>query len=177
MVTGGSNIQGNVIVGNEIGTDLGIGTGGGTRPRGLDPLPNGLQGILIQDSPNNTIGSLIPDGKNVIGANQGNGILVQGSAATGNRILNNWIGFNIANNLESLFIPNNLDGIRIRTANNIIGGTASGSANVVALNRQHGIELEGPGATGNLIQGNVIGLNPEGGSDFGNVLDGIHITD
>ncbi len=173
-VTGGPDVQGNLIVGNDIGTDMGVGN---VRPKGLDPRPNGAEGILIEDSPNNTIGSLIPAGKNVIAANQADGVLIQGAAATGNRLLNNWIGFNIVSSLESLFIPNNFDGIHIKSANTLIGDGSSAGTNVVANNRQNGIRLEGPGATGTLIRGNIIGLNPGGGSDFGNTLDGIRIED
>lgn len=173
-ITGGPNVQGNILVGNEIGTDMGIGL---VRPKGIDPRPNGAEGILIEDSPNNTIGSLLPAGKNVIAANQADGVLIQGATATGNRLLNNWIGFNVVNNMQSLFIPNNLDGIHIKAANTIIGDGSTDGANVVSNNRKHGIRLEGPGASGAQIRGNVIGLNPGGGSDFGNTLDGIHIED
>ncbi|WP_406695704.1 Calx-beta domain-containing protein [Singulisphaera sp. Ch08] len=176
-VTGGPDVQGNLIVGNDIGTDMGVGTGATKRPKGLDPRPNGAEGILIENSPNNTIGSLIAAGKNVIAANQADGVLIQGAAATGNRLLNNWIGFNISNNLESLFIPNNFDGIHIKSANTLIGDGSVAGINVVANNRKHGIRLDGPGATGTQIRGNIIGLNPGGGSDFGNTLDGIHVED
>src|SRR5262249_22216488 len=123
-VTGGPGVQGNNIVGNNIGTEVGTGL------RGVAPRPNNGEGVLTQNSPNNTIGSLIADGKNVIAANNADGILITGAASTGNSVLNNWIGFNIKLNLEALNIPNNFDGIRITSANNTVGGTSQNATNV-----------------------------------------------
>jgi hypothetical protein len=175
-ITGGPDIQGNNIVGNDIGTDIGFGTGSSAIPLGVGPRPNGAQGVLIDNSPNNTIGSLIADGKNVIAANLGDGVLIQGAASVGNRLLNNWIGFNIVNGLESLNIPN-VNGVHITSSGNTIGGTTTAALNVIDLNLRNGILVDGPGATGNVVQGNIVGLNPGGGSDFGNTLDGILIQD
>ena len=172
LITGGPDVQGNGLFGNEIGTDLGI--KGGVRPRGLDPLPNLKQGVLIQDSPRNVIGGASDAAKNVIAANLGDGLAILGPAAVGNQILGDWVGFNIVNSLESLFIPNR-NGIYVTSSGNVIGGLNSASANTVANNRLNGILLSGAGAFGNVIEGNVIGLNPDGGSAFGNAFDGIHL--
>jgi CSLREA domain-containing protein len=174
-ITGGPPSQGNLVVGNFIGTDIGTLTGVTVQPAGMTPRPNQAQGILIEDSPNNFIGGLTDAAKNVVAANRLDGILIDGPQSTGNNVLGNWIGFNVANTLESLVIPNQGDGIHITSSNNTIGGTLGGAQNTIDNNLQHGIELTGAGASGNIIQGNVIGLNPGSGSDFGNTLDGIHI--
>jgi len=175
-ITGGPNNQGNQLLGNVIGADIGY-QNGALIPIGLDRRPNGAEGVLIDNSPKNTVGSLLVDGRNVIAGNQADGILIQGDFSTNNRLLNNWIGFNIVTSLLALDIPNNLSGVRITSADNSIGDGSAAGRNVISENGRHGIELDGPGATRTRIQGNVIGLNPDGGSDFGNTFDGIHIRD
>jgi hypothetical protein len=45
------------------------------------------------------------------------------------------------------------------SSNNLIGGTAAGSRNVVSHNPTAGIQIGG-GASGNLIRGNYVGTNP-----------------
>jgi hypothetical protein len=172
LITGGTPVQGNQVVGNLIGTDI----GSTATPGGLLPLPNAAQGILIDDSPNNTIGGLLSDSRNVIAGNTSDGLAIQGPDAIGNLVEGNYFGFNISGGLESLAIGNTRDGIRIASAGNIIGGTTSAAQNTIGINKNHGIELDGPGASNNLIQGNVIGLNPGAGSDFGNTLDGINLN-
>jgi hypothetical protein len=67
-------------------------------------------------------------------------------------------------------------GIRIRSANNLIGGTGPGQGNVLTGNSGAGIVLESTSATGNVIQGNDIGLSPNQPSQ-GNGGDGILLTD
>jgi CSLREA domain-containing protein len=182
-ITGGPTVQGNGIVGNFIGPDLGTIAVGPVAavPLGLTPrltvnghLGNGLQGVLIENSPRNYIGTAAVASKNVIGGNTGDGITIDGAASTANRVLNAWIGFNIINNLESLSLANQ-NGISITAPGNVIGDTAGGSGNTIDHNRGHGILIAGAGASGNLIEGNVVGLNPDGGSAFGNSFDGIHI--
>src|SRR5205823_4046648 len=54
----GTSAQGNVVVNNEIGTD--VGQVGLVPPiRGMNPRPNLIDGILIEDAPGNTIGGLL----------------------------------------------------------------------------------------------------------------------
>lgn len=170
----GVGAQGNQVAGNNIGTDLGIVNG--VRPKGIDARPNGSEGIRIQDSPKNTIGSLIAAGKNVIGGNNLDGVVIDGPASTGNRLLNNWIGFNIISGAESLFIPNQNGVVLSNSASyNIIGNGTAAGADVIDNNRFDGILISGVGTLGNTFTGNIVGLNPDGGSAFGNAQDGIHI--
>ena len=51
-----------------------------------------------------------------------------------------------------------------RAAGNQIGGTVSGSANLVSGNSSVGVEIYGGGSTGNLVEGNIIGLASDGHS-------------
>src|SRR5207302_10659249 len=48
--------------------------------------------------------------------------------------------------------------------------------NVIAANGNHGVWINGSGATGNLVQGNYIGVGGDGGTALGNSFSGVHIA-
>src|SRR5262245_36712216 len=83
-------------------------------------------------------------------------------------IAGNFVGVNPAGDAAS---PNEVDGIRITNAsNNIIGGTTPGACNIVSGNLGDGIHVVGTTATpatGNLIQGNFVGVNAAGTGSVG----------
>jgi CSLREA domain-containing protein len=170
-ITGGPTVQGNQLLGNFIGTDLG--TPNGVIPKGTVPFPNFAQGILVQDSPKNTIGGHDVAARNIIGESLLDGVLIIGANATGNRLLNNYIGFNDLNG-AIYFLPNQ-NGVSLTAGGNLIGDGNPGGGNTIDNNRNHGILLFGAGASGNTIEGDIIGLNPGGGSAFPNAFDGIHL--
>lgn len=171
LITGDATVQGNGVFGNFIGTDLG--TADGKFLKGTLRYANQGNGILIQGSPKNVIGGSATAARNVIGTNLLDGVAITGQTATGNRLLNNWIGFNIANGAEYL-LPNR-NGVSVFSPNNVIGDPLGGLGNTIANNRQHGVLLTGADASGNTIAGNVVGLNPDGGSAFPNAFDGVHL--
>ena len=143
-ITAGS---GNTIVGNYIGTNL-----AGTAQAG-----NNQQGIFITNSTGNTIGGTSSANRNVISGNRQRGILIYESAASGNQVLGNYIGINAAGTAT---LTNQQMGVYLwNTPNNVIGGTAFDAGNVVSGNTWHGIYAWGPNASGNLIQGNTVGLD------------------
>lgn len=74
-------------------------------------------------------------------------------------------------------LGNTVDGIVITTnsANNVIGGTTAAARNVISGNNQHGVHIIGPGATNNLILGNIIGLGLNN-TDQGNTTDGVRFA-
>ena len=59
-------------------------------------------------------------------------------------------------------------------ANNLIGGTTAAARNVISGNRT-GVTLF-LGATGNLVQGNLIGTMPDGVTGAGNTFAGVYIS-
>lgn len=61
-------------------------------------------------------------------------------------------------------------------SNNTIGGTATGSGNVVSGNLQMGVVVQG-GGTGNLVEGNLIGTDPSGTAAIPNQVYGIDISE
>ena len=74
-------------------------------------------------------------------------------------------------------LGNGDDGVVIEggAANNTIGGTDLGAANVISGNSFDGVLLYGDGTTGNLVLGNLIGVNEAGTAKLGNGDDGVLI--
>ena len=72
------------------------------------------------------------------------------------------------------------NGIEITGSNNTIGGTTAAERNVLSGNTESGIWIHGlfgAPASGNIVQGNYIGINAAGTGALGNTLSGIVITD
>lgn len=175
--TSASQIVGNVVIGNAsdgiaalsgasslvlrancIGTDYSGSTGLGNRG----------DGINLNGSSNDTIGGSAAGDGNVIAANR-NGINIQNSAA-GNLVKGNFIGTNPSG---ASGLGNTTSGVLISFAgNDTIGGSAAGDGNVISGNGSAGVNISGPTATGNLIQGNFIGTDPTGSTRLPN-FDGV----
>ncbi|MDD5542294.1 MAG: FG-GAP-like repeat-containing protein [Acidobacteriia bacterium] len=172
----------NIISGNVIGAILDWTTSGnlvqgnffGTGLDGSSALPNQWIGIqLIGNS--NIIGGIGTAGRNVISGNgdggtSSGGIFVFGSS---NLVQGNYIG---TDSSGSAGVPNHGPGIQIGSfaANNNIGGIAAGTANVISGNSGEGVSIYGQGASGNQIQGNLIGVNSTGTTPLSN-RDGVVI--
>ncbi len=147
----GAADTGDVIQANDIGTDPdsdpGLGNGGPGIGYYYEPYE------ATTDAPSNvTIGGVGTAG-NVISGNGGAGIHLDGPG--GNTVSGNHIGTNAAGSGK---LHNSDDAIQVENSpNNVIGGTASGSGNVVAGNKD-GVLLDGSATTKNLIEGNAIGI-------------------
>jgi parallel beta-helix repeat protein len=89
------------------------------------------------------------------------------SGADGITIASNWVGTTGTGTSGD----GNDTGINIQGANTIIGG--AGVGNVITSNSNEGINITGSGATGTIIQGNIIGLDPDGATGSGNTDVGI----
>lgn len=159
----GSGTAHNLVAGNRIGTNA---TGSAALGNG------GLGGVRIVGSPNNTIGGTTPADRNVISGNAFLGVLISGTAATGNQLQGNYVGLDDSGTYS---IPNGSDGVRISGASgNTIGGTADGAGNVISGNQFDGIDIRA-GATNNLVQGNLIGTDVTGLEAVGNGASGVNI--
>ncbi len=142
---------GNTIAGNFIGTDT-----SGTAAR-----PNAGAGVQVNTS-NNVIGGTTPAARNIISGNQGTAVSILGAASTGNVVQGNYLGTDVTGTLA---IPNLSiqSGVFIQGgSNNLVGGTAAGAGNVVSGNANHAITVVGSTASGNIIQGNLVGTDPTG---------------
>ncbi|MBN2683560.1 MAG: right-handed parallel beta-helix repeat-containing protein [Bacteroidales bacterium] len=137
----------NEIFGNYIGTNF----------FGNIKLSNSF-GIIIANSGGNFIGSSTGSGKNIISGNHETGILINGSGAENNIIINNYIGVGIS----GTNILANHTGVLIKTNahRNIIGGTNASERNVISGNIEIGVYIES--ADSNIVIGNFIGPDATG---------------
>lgn len=168
LILGGG---GSVITGNYIGVDL-----SGTQARG-----NALSGIEIRDSGNNRVGGATAAERNVISANH-TGVYVNGQA-TGNQIYGNFIGTNKAGDQALGNSPG--AGIAIQAATGTRVGGATGGwfsppGNLISGNA-NGVLLYN-GASGNYVQGNLVGATASGAgrlpnTGYGVVLQNAHDND
>jgi titin len=144
---------GNVVLGNVIGTNA----------SGTKALGNLFSGVGISGGAHgNTVGGTSPGSRNVISAN-GSGAVGDGvslySGAGDNGVLGNLIGTDVTGTLA---LGNNLSGVGLSSANSVVGGTAPGAGNVISANKAYGVNLAGAAATGNRVEGNVIGTSISG---------------
>jgi len=143
--TGGNN---NIVQGNIIGLDA----------TGSSNLGNSSIGVAITSGSNNIIGGQDPSNRNIISGNGGSGVIVTTVDASGNQILNNYIGTDITGTLS---IGNGLQGVHIDySSNNSVTG------NLITASGTRGIRVVGT-ATGNDLSGNLIWDNVELGIDIG----------
>jgi hypothetical protein len=101
----------------------------------------------------------------------GNGIVVQ---SNGNTIVGNFVGVDHTGTIQQPngTFPTSGDGIRVVSAsNNLIGTPAAADRNIVSGNALDGIHIIGTltaPATGNLVQGNFVGVGADGKTSVGN---------
>jgi uncharacterized repeat protein (TIGR01451 family) len=129
----------------------------GTTMNGSSALPNTFAGgVVIQSGTNNQIGGPLPEQRNLISGNSGDGVNLIGANRT--VIQNNHIGTDVSGQLS---IGNLGYGITSSGNDNLIGGLTPGVANIVAFNggtiSQDGIRISG--GTGNSIFSNSIHSN------------------
>jgi hypothetical protein len=138
-------------------------------------------GIYINGTSGNTIGggtftvgTSTFSARNIISGNTSDGILIQGASATGNAIKGNYIGLRADGGGA---IANRGSGVDITGGphDNVIGGTASADRNFISGNSRNGVSISGDNTTGNLIQGNYIGLRINGTTAQGNGTNGVSI--
>lgn len=126
------------------------------------------EGIRIEaGSSFNTVGA-----GNVVSANL-RGLLIAGPVSGDNQVVDSRFGTNLDGTND---LGNTFEGVRIDDSpRNRIIGTAPG-ATVLSGNRE-GLVIAGPGATGNLVAGTVIGLDATGNSDLSNARQGVLLDD
>ena len=147
----------NRIEGNFIGTDAQGASGEGNLCEAVSI--SGIQGG--QGSWNNVVGGSTPQARNLISGNVCGGVQI--GPGENNKVQGNIIGPDASGTLP---LPNQGEGVRVFNAsnNNMIGGQASGEANLIAFNDGYGVEIDGHfGAIGNTISSNRMHDNTDGG--------------
>ncbi|WP_076348123.1 beta strand repeat-containing protein [Paludisphaera borealis] len=179
----------NRIDGNLIGTDS----------SGFAPLGNGHFGVLLNNATGNFIGNAGQGSfvsttaprtpSNVISGNREAGVELTGTAG-GNTILGNFIGvskdgtaYNSNQQGWGLFNPIGVV-INANASYNMVGGSTPGSGNIITQSSANpndqntsptsettyiGVEIISPTAAGNVIQGNMIGLDAKGQVGFNSI--------
>ena len=163
---------GNLIAGNFIGTDK----------TGTLALGNTSNGVELNTASSNTVGGTALGARNVISANGGDGVLVRDTGASSNVISGNYIGTDVTGmvgvdtNGKSLGNTDNGVGL-FHASSTTVGGTATGSGNVLSNNGQSGVAF-GPDSSGdnNVVEGNLIGTDSTGAKALGNTGNGINIA-
>ncbi len=162
VVVTDSNTRNTTIAGNVIGTDI----------TGTVDLGNGNSGVSISGAHTNTVGGLTTGSGNLISGNGLFGISIAGATATGNHVQGNAIGTDISGTAD---LGNASTGVLVSSSSNTIGGTAAGAGNLISGNDFVGVRINGSGATGNAVQGNLIGVQSDGMSPLANTGQGVRI--
>lgn len=125
-----SGSTGNLVQGNYIGTDV----------TGTVAIANAGPGVRLLDAGQNTIGGTDAGQGNVISGNGQDGIRVQGATSADNRISQNLIGRNAANNGP---LGNSGHGVSLQSSGpNVIGGGFNpNNANTIAHNGGDGVTV------------------------------------
>lgn len=146
--------------------------GGSVSGYGLSPNGTNIRlGIAAHDV---IIGGDDAANRNLVGDAFGDGIVLQGGGSGptalgtyNDQVLNNYIG--LGWNGAYVQRSNGGQGIRLQGHDNTLSG------NLLGTNLGSGILLDGGGATGNLVENNLIGADAFGAT-FGNFQRGIHFT-
>ena len=150
--------NGNLIQGDYIGTNA----------AGLVAVPNGTGVFLNNNAAYNTIGAITSPGipSNVISGNLQDGVHII-NCANNNTVEGDYIGVNVDGTSA---LGNGYSGVAIfgGGCNNTIGGTASGSGNVISGNGQNGVYISDQGTIDNLVEGNDIGTDYTGSKPLPN---------
>ncbi len=154
VVIGGTGGTGNVVQGNHIGVNA----------AGSGKLGNGAQGIYAASAGNQFIG-------NVISGNTWENLLLD-SGASGSLVTGNTIGLDVTGTFA---LANGSAGLRVLSAGNVIGGHTAALRNVIAGNGSDGVQVVGASATGNLLQGNHIGVDAAGTAVVPNGSAGVRL--
>lgn len=167
----------NIIAGNDQGVVLRNANSIPVRGNIIGSVGNSVVGLV-----GNGVGVLIEGGqgdlieKNVIAANNGHGVIIDGSSApaTGHRVWGNLIG---TDHSGTQALGNQGEGVYLRgeARANLIGGALVGQGNIIIDNLSGGVRIEGDLAAGNSIQGNSIGVDG-GSSPRGNGLRGVTLA-
>ena len=144
---GETDTTGNVIAGNYIGVNA----------TGTAAIANGWSGVDFFLGPQgNTVGGG-PGARNVISGNLNYGVMLR-DYSSGNSVVGNTIGLDVTGTVS---IPNVYAGLVVFGGSyaNLVGGTSTGSANLIAGNASDGVQVADAVTTNNSVRANSIFAN------------------
>ena len=177
LITGAAT-TGNTVLGNYIGTSN---TGTARVSNYFDgvAIKGGASGNTIGGTAGTTPGGACTGACNLI---SGNGVepnvsgatgLSVASGSSGNSVLGNFIGTNLAGTAE---LHNSSGGMTIGGSGNTIGGSSPAARNVISGNDHDGVSIQGDDAGANIVTGNFIGTNSAGTGAVSNQTAGIVVV-
>ena len=115
---------------------------------------------------NNTIGGTTAATGDVISGNAWDGVHIVNSGTTGNVVE----GDDIGTDSSGLLSLANAWGVYVTggATNNTIGGTSPGARDLISGNAWTGLELNGSGTSGNVVEGDWIGTDATGDAPLAN---------
>jgi Calx-beta domain len=128
---------------------------------------------LFVNAPGSTVRSLVINGFSP-------SALIIGPAAGGSHVEGCYIGTDVTGKIA---IPNGGAGVSVLSSNNVIGGSTVSARNVISGNFGAGVEVRmfccmgtNSSVSGNVIQGNYIGVTAQGDKALGNQREGVDIS-
>ena len=165
----GNGTTGNVVAGNLVGV----------RANGTTAQANFSNGLLIANGASgNTVGGTTGNLRNVLSGNSSDGVEMNGTNVSSNRVQGNFLGTTINGDVV---LPNSGNGVYLSSGaqNNTIGGDAGapGSApgNLISGNNTDGVRIQSSSTSGNTVAGNLIGTNLAGTATLKNAGSGVTI--
>ncbi len=142
LVISDTNSDGNIVMGNYIGLT----------PAGTSSIPNGWAGIDIFGG----VRATLIQG-NFVSGNSLQGIAISGLGTSGNLVQGNYVGLDA---LGQNAVPNGWSGVNFFNGakSNLVGGLSPALRNVISGNLNQGVVMNDPGTSGNVVQGNYIGV-------------------
>ena len=162
----------NLVEGDYIGIIGGSPPAGGRAATVPSALGNGSSGVAIYAGANhNTIGGNVSGSGNVISGNVQYGVFISDAGTTRNLIAGDLIGTDPAGSRP---LPN-VDGVVIKSGatGNTVGGSVAAARDVISGNSGDGVIIADVGTSGNLVEGDYIGLAANGSAGLGNLANGV----
>ncbi len=170
----GTGTSDNLVLGNLIGTtESGTGADGNFTGVTIESGASDNQVGGAANGADRTLG-------NVISGNADFGVLIDGTATTGDTVQSNLIGTDITGNGA---LPNGGDGLAILegASNNMIGGVnvpEKGylAGNVISGNTLDGVNIAQTGTNTNTLEGNLIGIDANASQALPNQMNGVLVS-
>jgi len=174
VIKGGNSVVKSLVVNRFSGRGILVGFPGGVKIQGCYigtdltgslPAGNHAGGIVVAGN-ENEIGGTAPGDRNVISANLGDGVAVNGTL---NDVWGNIIGLNAAGTAP---LGNQGNGVTFDGDINLLGGTTDGARNIISGNLENGVLIRSDNID---VKGNYIGTDVTGSVALGNQANGIKV--